>query len=212
MPTLLVVDDDEQIREFLRKSLPQDLTVVEAADGAQAVAAAKWSHPQVVIMDLEMPVLDGYEAARQIKADPATKGAVLVAVTGALIENAVPKARAAGFSYFVHKEVGARSFVEKIVKLVREAAVQAPAAPEAPAPTPPPSLAPAPPSPSAEAPVSVSAAGPVAEAAANASSAPASEKDEKSVEERKQKKKRQQKKQQQRSETAPRRRKQAKRG
>lgn len=138
MPTLLVVDDDEQIREFLRKSLPQDLTVVEAADGAQAVAAAKWSHPQVVVMDLEMPVLDGYEAARQIKTDPETKDAVLVAVTGALIENAVPKARAAGFSYFVHKEVGARSFVEKIVKLVREAAVKAaPASASEPASPPP---------------------------------------------------------------------------
>jgi CheY-like chemotaxis protein len=179
MPTLLVVDDDEQIREFLRKSLPQDLTVVEAADGAQAVAAAKWSHPQVVIMEPRDARPRRVRGSPADQGRPATKGAVLVAVTGALIENAVPKARAAGFSYFVHKEVGARSFVEKIVKLVREAAVQAPAAPEAPAPTPPPSLAPAPPSPSAEAPVSVSAAGPVAEAAANASSAPASEKDEK---------------------------------
>ncbi|HEY3449466.1 MAG TPA: response regulator [Myxococcales bacterium] len=140
MPTLLVVDDDEHIREFLRKSLPQDLTVVEAADGAQAVAAAKWSHPQVVIMDLEMPVLDGYEAARQIKSDPATKDAVLVAVTGALIENAIPKARAAGFSYFVHKEVGARSFVEKIVKLIREAAALAPAPAPAAVPTPAPEV------------------------------------------------------------------------
>ncbi|MGC4115877.1 MAG: response regulator [Myxococcales bacterium] len=152
MPTLLVVDDDEQIREFLRKSLPQDLTVVEAADGAQAVAAAKWSHPQVVIMDLEMPVLDGYEAARQIKADPATKDAVLVAVTGALIENAVPKARAAGFSYFVHKEVGARSFVEKIVKLVQEAAARVPLVPSVPSVPSVPAASPAPvPAPSAPA-------------------------------------------------------------
>jgi len=75
-----------------------------------------------------MPVLDGYEAARQIKTDPATKDAVLIAVTGALSENAIPRARAAGFSYFVHKEVGARSFVEKIVRLVRDAAAAAEAA------------------------------------------------------------------------------------
>ena len=136
MATLLVVDDDEQIREFLRKSLPRDLTVVEAADGAQAVAAARWSHPQVVVMDLEMPVLDGYEAARQIRADPATQNAVLVAVTGTLSENAIPRARAAGFSYFVHKEVGARSFVETIVRLVREASARSEAAPEPAVPVP----------------------------------------------------------------------------
>jgi two-component system cell cycle response regulator DivK len=121
MATLLIVDDDEDIREFLRKSLSAHLTVVEAADGAQAVAAARWSHPQVVVMDLEMPVMDGYEAARQIKADATTGNPILIAVTGASIENAVPKARAAGFSYFIHKEVSARGFVEKIVRLVKDA-------------------------------------------------------------------------------------------
>jgi two-component system cell cycle response regulator DivK len=122
MPTILVVDDDEHIREFLRKSLSPHLTVVEAADGAQAVAAARWSRPQVVVMDLEMPVVDGYEAARQIKADPSAGNPILIAVTGALTENAVPRARAAGFSYFVHKDVDARNFVEKIVRLVKDAA------------------------------------------------------------------------------------------
>jgi two-component system cell cycle response regulator DivK len=121
MPTILVVDDDEHIREFLRKSLSPTLTIVEAADGAQAVAAARWSHPQIVVMDLEMPVLDGFEAARQIKSDPTTGNPMLIALTGAQSENAVPRARAAGFSYFVHKDVDARGFVEKIVKLVREA-------------------------------------------------------------------------------------------
>jgi len=121
MATILVVDDDEHIREFLRKSLSSLVTVVEAADGAQAVAAARWSKPQIVVMDLEMPVLDGFEAARQIKTDPATGNPMLIALTGAEAINAVPRARAAGFSYFVHKEVNARVFVEKIVRLVKEA-------------------------------------------------------------------------------------------
>ena len=147
MATLLVVDDDEHIREFLRKSLSPHLTVVEAADGAQAVEAARWSHPQVVVMDLEMPVLDGYEAARQIKAAPSTGNPILIALTGALSENAVPRARAAGFSYFVRKEVNARNFVETIIRLVREASLlpPAPVAPEAAA------AEPAPPAPAAQA-------------------------------------------------------------
>lgn len=121
MPTILVVDDDAHIRDFLRRSLSNLLTVVEAADGAQAVAAARWSHPQIVVMDLEMPVLDGYEAARQIKSDAATGNPTLIALTGAAAENAVPRARAAGFSYFVRKEINARDFIEKIVRLVKEA-------------------------------------------------------------------------------------------
>ena len=143
MATILVVDDDEHIREFLRKSLSAQLTVVEAADGAQAVAAARWSHPQIVVMDLEMPVLDGYEAARQIKSDPATGNPMLIALTGALSDNAVPRARAAGFSYFVHKEVDARGFVEKILRLVKDSvpALSAPAEAPTPRPEPQPAVA-----------------------------------------------------------------------
>jgi len=145
MATILVVDDDEHIREFLRKSLSGQLTVVEASDGAQAVAAARWSHPQIVVMDLEMPVLDGYEAARQIKSDPSTGNPTLIALTGALSDNAVPRARAAGFSYFVRKEVDARGFVEKIVRLVKESvpelAAQPPVAVPVPAPAPEPAVA-----------------------------------------------------------------------
>ena len=144
MATILVVDDDEHIREFLRKSLSAQLTVVEAADGAQAVQAARWSHPQIVVMDLEMPVLDGYEAARQIKSDPANGSPILIALTGALSDNAVPRARAAGFSYFVHKEVDARGFVEKILRLVKDSVPELSAAAPAPtsAPEPQPAAAP----------------------------------------------------------------------
>jgi two-component system, cell cycle response regulator DivK len=107
--------------------------VVEAADGAQAVAAARWSHPQIVVMDLEMPVLDGYEAARQIKSDPANGNPTLIALTGAQTDNAVPRARAAGFSYFVRKEVDARGFVEKIARLVKDSVQELAAQPPAPA-------------------------------------------------------------------------------
>lgn len=133
MPTLLVVDEDEQVREFLRKSLSKHLTVIEAADGAQGVEAARWSKPHVVVLDLEVPVVDGFEAARRIKAAPETSSAILIAVTGATAENAVPRARAAGFSYFVHKQASAKEFVEKVARLVREAAATAPPSPEAPA-------------------------------------------------------------------------------
>jgi DNA-binding NarL/FixJ family response regulator len=68
---LLIVDDNPQVRRELRTLLPLagDIEIVgEAADGLEAVRMAEALRPHVVLMDLEMPVLDGYEAARQIKA------------------------------------------------------------------------------------------------------------------------------------------------
>lgn len=121
MGTILVVDDDGHIRDFLRKSCSALATVIEAADGAQAIAAARWSHPDVVIMDLDMPVIDGFEAARQIKSDPSLGDPILVALTGNEAVNAVPRARAAGYSYFVRKETNARCFIDTIARLVSEA-------------------------------------------------------------------------------------------
>jgi CheY-like chemotaxis protein len=125
MGTILVADDDEHIREFLRRSCGQLATVVEAADGAQAIAAARWSHPDVIVMDLDMPVFDGFEAARQIKCDPTLGDPILVALTGNETFNAVHRARAAGFSYFVRKETNARSFVETIARLLEQALARA---------------------------------------------------------------------------------------
>ena len=125
MGTILVVDDDEHIREFLRKSCATLATVIEAADGAQAIAAARWSHPDVVVMDLDMPVIDGFEAARQIKADPTLGDPVLVALTGNEAVNAVPRARAAGFSYFVRKETNARAFLDTIAGLLQDVIARA---------------------------------------------------------------------------------------
>ncbi|MGI5862234.1 MAG: response regulator [Myxococcales bacterium] len=138
MGTILVVDDDGHIRDFLRKSCSALATVIEAADGAQAIAAARWSHPDVVIMDLDMPVIDGFEAARQIKADPSLGDPILVALTGNETVNAVPRARAAGYSYFVRKETNARSFVETIARLVSEATASRSARPSPVSPAPPP--------------------------------------------------------------------------
>lgn len=72
MPTrVLVVDDDALTREILGTVLNlQDLEVVTAADGAEALEVAAREHPDVIVLDVMMPRMDGFEACRKLKADP----------------------------------------------------------------------------------------------------------------------------------------------
>jgi two-component system, cell cycle response regulator DivK len=71
---ILVVEDQEDNRRILRDLLTSvGFQLVEAEDGAQGVAAAETHRPDLILMDIQMPVVDGYEATRQIKANPALK-------------------------------------------------------------------------------------------------------------------------------------------
>jgi len=82
---VLIVDDSPQVRQELRTLLPLagDIEIVgEAADGREAVRLAQAIQPEVVLMDLEMPVLDGYEATRQIKAGSPSCRVVALTVYG----------------------------------------------------------------------------------------------------------------------------------
>ena len=80
--TVLVVDDSGDIRELLRVMLEaRGLRVVEAADGQEAVAMAPRVRPDLILMDLSMPVMDGFEATRQLKARPESRATPVVAVS-----------------------------------------------------------------------------------------------------------------------------------
>lgn len=80
--TVLVVDDQEDIRELLRLILQtKGCRVVEARNGREAVDVAPRLLPDLILMDLSMPVLDGYEATRQIRSRPETSGIPVVAVS-----------------------------------------------------------------------------------------------------------------------------------
>ena len=75
MATILIVDDLAGHRAFLVALLkPHGHRLLEAADGSQALAAARAEHPDLVITDVLMPVMDGYEFVRQLRLDPATRG------------------------------------------------------------------------------------------------------------------------------------------
>ena len=70
-PRILIVDDNETNRDILRTRLgPQGYDMLEAADGEEAVAMARLHHPDLILLDVMMPKLNGIEACRQLKADP----------------------------------------------------------------------------------------------------------------------------------------------
>ena len=88
------------LRDLLTGS---DYSVVEAADGAAGIAMAKSEHPDLILMDIQMPVIDGYEATRQIKADPTIKRIPIVAVSSFAMKGDEEKARSAGCDHYVTK-------------------------------------------------------------------------------------------------------------
>jgi len=101
---ILVVDDQEDLRGVLRDLLTgSGYTVIEAADGEAGVARAKSDRPDLILMDIQMPVIDGYEATRRIKVDPNLKAIPIVAVSSFAMKGDEEKARAAGCDHYVTK-------------------------------------------------------------------------------------------------------------
>jgi two-component system, cell cycle response regulator DivK len=101
---ILVVEDQEDLRGVLRDLFTRSgYTVIEATDGAAGVASAKSNRPDIVLMDIQMPVIDGYEATRRIKADPALANIPVVAVSSFAMKGDEEKARAAGCDHYVTK-------------------------------------------------------------------------------------------------------------
>ena len=112
---ILLVDDSAQVRQELRTLLPLagDIEIVgEAADGREAIRLAQALQPDVVLMDLEMPVLDGYEATRQIKASSPACRVIALTVHG--YEAARQKAVQAGVDVFLLKGVSVETLVQAI--------------------------------------------------------------------------------------------------
>src|SRR6202162_5969907 len=101
---ILVVEDQEDLRGILRDLLAgSDYDVAEAADGRDGVAKAQSERPDLILMDIQLPVIDGYEATRQIKADPALKATPIIAVSSFAMKGDEEKARASGCDHYVTK-------------------------------------------------------------------------------------------------------------
>ena len=106
MPKILLVEDNEMNRDMLSRRLVRNgFEVVVAVDGGQAVTMAAAEKPDLILMDMSLPVMDGLEATRQVKAAPETRSIPIIALTAnALVEDR-EKALAAGCDDFDTKPV-----------------------------------------------------------------------------------------------------------
>jgi len=101
---ILVVEDQEDLRALLRTLLTgSGYSVSEAADGQSGVAQAIAERPDLILMDIQLPILDGYEATRQIKADPGLRTTPVIAVSSFAMKGDEERARASGCDHYVTK-------------------------------------------------------------------------------------------------------------
>jgi len=101
---ILVVEDQEDLRAILRDFLSASgYAVIEAAHGAESVAKATSERPDLVLMDIQLPALDGYDATRQIKSLPGFTAIPIIAVSSFAMKGDEEKARAAGRDDYVTK-------------------------------------------------------------------------------------------------------------
>ncbi|MBS2014922.1 MAG: response regulator [Deltaproteobacteria bacterium] len=119
-PLVLIVDDFEDNRVMYVEYLQfHGFRVAEAVNGQDAVEQTKVLLPSVVVMDLSLPVMDGWEATRRIKADPKTQHIVVIALTGHAEPAHAKKARDAGCDDFIAKPCLPEALVTRIREHVR---------------------------------------------------------------------------------------------
>jgi two-component system, cell cycle response regulator DivK len=113
--TILVVEDQEDNRQILRDLLGSaGFRMIEAHDGEQALIVARSERPNLILMDIQLPVLDGYEATRSIKRDPELKHIPVIAVTSYALSGDEQRAREAGCDGYVAKPYSTRHLLTKI--------------------------------------------------------------------------------------------------
>jgi two-component system cell cycle response regulator DivK len=117
---ILVVEDTEDNRQILRDLLGMaGYDMIEAHDGAEGVSQATEHKPDLILMDIQMPVMDGYEATRRIKADPVLKSIPIVAVTSYALSGDEEKARAAGCDAYIAKPYSPRQMLAKVREILK---------------------------------------------------------------------------------------------
>ena len=119
MPRILLVEDNEMNRDMLSRRLEKrKYEVAIAVDGQEGVEMAEFEAPDLILMDLSLPVIDGWEATRTLKDDTATSGIPVIALTAHAMSTDREKALAAGCDGYETKPVELPSLIEAIEKLL----------------------------------------------------------------------------------------------
>jgi two-component system cell cycle response regulator DivK len=119
MPKILLVEDNEMNRDMLSRRLARKgYEVVCAVDGAEGVAMATSECPDLVLMDMSLPIMDGWEATRRLKADDSTQAIPVIALTAHAMEGDEQKARDAGCDDYDTKPIEFPRLLAKIEALL----------------------------------------------------------------------------------------------
>jgi CheY-like chemotaxis protein len=123
MPTILVVEDNEMNRDMLTRRLARKgFSTLVAVDGEQGITMARSEHPDLILMDMSLPIIDGWEATRRIKSTPETAGIPVIALTAHAMTGDRERAMAAGCDDYDTKPVEFASLLAKIGALLAKAA------------------------------------------------------------------------------------------
>jgi two-component system cell cycle response regulator DivK len=123
MPKILLVEDNEMNRDMLSRRLQRrGYEVVMAVDGQDGVTKAQAEAPALILMDMSLPVLDGWEASRQLKAAPATRGIPIIALTAHAMSGDREKAIEVGCDDFDTKPIELDRLLAKIEALLARGA------------------------------------------------------------------------------------------
>ncbi len=113
--TILMVEDTEDNRQLLRDLFAStDYELIEAADGVAGIAMAEAHKPDLILMDIQLPVLDGYETTRRLKSNAETRHIPIIAVTSYALADDEAKVRAAGCDAYVTKPFSPRLLLAKV--------------------------------------------------------------------------------------------------
>jgi two-component system, cell cycle response regulator DivK len=119
MTKILLVEDDEMNRDMLsRRLIKRGYDVVIATDGQQGVELAGQTAPRLILMDMSLPVMDGWEATRALKAEPSTRDIPVIALTAHAMSGDEDRAREAGCDDFDTKPVELTRLLGKIEALI----------------------------------------------------------------------------------------------
>ena len=113
--TILVVDDSVLNLEFVEEALQaHGYEVLRAPDGLAALDAVRRHRPDLILLDIRMPEMDGQELARRLKADPATRRIPLVALTACAMTGDREKILAGGFDAYISKPINMQNFLTEV--------------------------------------------------------------------------------------------------
>ncbi len=120
MKKILIVEDVELNRDLLVQLLEEDYAILTAADGAAGIELAERERPDLILMDLSLPVLDGWEATRRIKATRALKSIPIIALTAHAMRGDEKKARASGCDDYLSKPIDEDLLYEKLRQFLKD--------------------------------------------------------------------------------------------